>query len=133
MQNKKIIFYDGVCNMCNGFVNTVIKLDKRNQLFFSPLNGKNAKNLLNDQGEKINNIDSVIFYNNKKISIKSEAVIDIIKSLGSFYIIISIMKIIPSFVLDGLYDLIAKNRYSWFGKKTSCPKPDKNIISKFIE
>ena len=117
MQNKKIIFYDGVCNMCNGFVNTVIKLDKSNQLFFSPLNGKNAKNLLKDQGEKTNNIDSVIFYNNKKISIKSEAIIDIIKSLGSFYIIISIMKIIPSFVLDGLYDLIAKNRYSWFGKK----------------
>ena len=90
MQNKKIIFYDGVCNMCNGFVNTVIKLDKRNQLFFSPLNGKNAKNLLKEQGEKTNNIDSVIFYNNKKISIKSEAIIDIIKSLGSFYIIISI-------------------------------------------
>ena len=133
MQNKQIIFYDSVCNMCNGFVNTVIKLDKKNRLFFSPLNGESAKNLLKDQGEKINNIDSVIFYNNEKISIKSEAVIDIIKSLGSFYIIVSIIKIIPSFVLDGLYDLVAKNRYSWFGKKTSCHKPDKNIISKFIE
>ena len=132
-QNKKIIFYDGICNMCNGFVNTVIKLDKRNQLFFSPLNGKNAKNLLKAQGGKIKNIDSVIFYNNKKISIKSEAVIDIIKSLGSFYIIISIIKIIPSFILDGIYDLVAKNRYSWFGKKSSCPMPDKKIVSQFIE
>tara|TARA_B100000579_G_scaffold332164_1_gene282458 strand:- start:225 stop:626 length:402 start_codon:yes stop_codon:yes gene_type:complete len=133
MENKKIIFYDGVCNMCNSFVNTIISLDKKNQLFFSPLNGKIAKKLLNEHSEKIKNIDSVIFYSHSKISVKSKAVIDIINSLGSFYKIISILNIIPSLLLDYIYDLVAKNRYSWFGKKSSCPMPDKKIVSQFIE
>ena len=133
MENKKIIFYDGVCNMCNSFVNTIISLDKKNQLFFSPLNGKIAKKLLNEHSEKIKNIDSVIFYSHSKISVKSKAVIDIINSLGSLYKIISILNIVPSLLLDYIYDLVAKNRYSWFGKKSSCPMPDKKIVSQFIE
>lgn len=133
MENKKIIFYDGVCNMCNSFVNTIISLDKKNQLFFSPLNGKIAKKLLKEHSEKIKNIDSVIFYNHSKISVKSKAVIDIINSLGSLYKIISILNIIPPLLLDYIYDLVAKNRYSWFGKKSSCPMPDKKIVSQFIE
>ena len=133
MENKKIIFYDGICNMCNGFVNTIISLDKKNQLFFSPLNGKIAKKLLNEHSEKIKKIDSVVFYSHSKISVKSKAVIDIINSLGSFYKIISILNIIPSILLDCIYDLVAKNRYSWFGKKSSCPMPDKKIVSQFIE
>ena len=133
MENKKIIFYDGVCNMCNSFVNTIISLDKKNQLFFSPLNGKIAKKLLKKHSEKIKNIDSVIFYTHSKISVKSKAVIDIINSLGSLYKIISILNIIPSLLLDYIYDLVAKNRYSWFGKKSSCPMPDKKIVSQFIE
>ena len=133
MENKKIIFYDGVCNMCNSFVNTIISLDKKNQLFFSPLHGKIAKKLLKEHSEKIKNIDSVIFYSHSKISVKSKAVIDIINSLGSLYKIISILNIIPSLLLDYIYDLVAKNRYSWFGKKSSCPMPDKKIVSQFIE
>ena len=133
MENKKIIFYDGVCNMCNSFVNTIISLDKKNQLFFSPLNGKIAKKLLKKHSEKIKNIDSVIFYTHSKISVKSKAVIDIINSLGSLYKIISILNIIPALLLDYIYDLVAKNRYSWFGKKSSCPMPDKKIVSQFIE
>ena len=133
MQNKKIIFYDSVCNMCNGFVNTIIRIDKKNKLFFSPLNGKIANKILKEHSEKIKNIDSVIFYSHSKISVKSKAVIDIINSLGSFYKIISILNIIPSILLDYIYDLVAKNRYSWFGKKSSCPMPDKKIVSQFIE
>ena len=119
--------------MCNSFVNTIISLDKKNQLFFSPLNGKIAKKLLKEHSEKIKNIDSVIFYSHSKISVKSKAVIDIINSLGSLYKIISILNIIPSLLLDYIYDLVAKNRYSWFGKKSSCPIPDKKIASQFIE
>ena len=119
--------------MCNSFVNTIISLDKKNQLFFSPLNGKIAKKLLNEHSEKIKNIDSVIFYSHSKISVKSKAVIDIINSLGSLYKIISILNIIPSLLLDYIYDLVAKNRYSWFGKKSSCPITDKKIASQFIE
>ena len=133
MKKEKIIFFDGYCNLCNGFVNFIIRLDKKNKIFFAPLNGKKAEQILSKK--EINSVlpDSVIFYHNNVTSFKSKAVIDIFISLGGFYKLVVILKVIPSFILNFLYDTIAKNRYSWFGKRESCKVPDKKVISKFLE
>ena len=133
MKKEKIIFFDGYCNLCNGFVNFIIRLDKKNKIFFAPLNGKKAEQTLSKK--EINSVlpDSVIFYCNNVTSFKSKAVIDIFISLGGFYKLVVILKVIPSFILNFLYDTIAKNRYSWFGKRESCIVPDKKVISKFLE
>ena len=133
MKKEKIIFFDGYCNLCNGFVNFIIRLDKKNKIFFAPLNGKKAEQILSKK--EINSVlpDSVIFYYDDVTSFKSKAVIDIFISLGGFYKLVVILKVIPSFILNFLYDTIAKNRYSWFGKRESCTVPDKKVISKFLE
>ena len=133
MKKEKIIFFDGYCNLCNGFVNFIIRLDKKNKIFFAPLNGKKAEQILSKK--EINSVlpDSVIFYCNNVTSFKSKAVIDIFISLGGFYKLVVILKVIPSFILNFFYDTIAKNRYSWFGKRESCTVPDKKVISKFLE
>ena len=133
MKKEKIIFFDGYCNLCNGFVNFIIRLDKKNKIFFAPLNGKKAEQILSKK--EINSVlpDSVIFYYNNITSFKSKAVIDIFISLGGFYKLFVILKVIPSFILNFFYDKIAKNRYSWFGKGESCIVPDKKVISKFLE
>ena len=133
MKKRKIIFFDGYCNLCNGFVNFIIRLDKKNKIFFAPLNGKKAEQILSKK--EINSVlpDSVIFYYDDVTSFKSKAVIDIFISLGGFYKLVVILKVIPSFILNFLYDTIAKNRYSWFGKRESCIVPDKKVISKFLE
>ena len=133
MKKEKIIFFDGYCNLCNGFVNFIIRLDKKNKIFFAPLNGKKAEEILSKK--EINSVlpDSVIFYYNNVTSLKSKAVIDIFISLGGFYKLVVILKVIPSFILNFFYDTIAKNRYSWFGKRESCTVPDKKVISKFLE
>ena len=133
MKKEKIIFFDGYCNLCNDFVNFIIRLDKKNKIFFAPLNGKKAEQILSKK--EINSVlpDSVIFYYNNVTSFKSKAVIDIFISLGGFYKLVVILKVIPSFILNLFYDTIAKNRYSWFGKRESCIVPDKKVISKFLE
>ena len=133
MKKEKIIFFDGYCNLCNGFVNLIIRLDKKNKIFFAPLNGKKAQQIL--VKNEVNSVlpDSVIFYHNNVSSFKSKAVIEIFISLGGFYKFVVILKVIPSFILNFLYDTIAKNRYSWFGKRESCIVPDKKVISKFLE
>ena len=133
MITKKIIFYDGHCNLCNGFVNAIIKLDKKNIFLFAPLNGNHAKNLLKKNNIKNTTIDSVVLFNNNSISYKSKAVIEILISLGSIYRVLVMTKIIPRAILDWLYDIVAKNRYSWFGKQDRCMVPDKKIISKFLD
>ena len=131
--NKKIIFFDGHCNLCNYFVRSIIKLDKQNTLYFAHLHGENAKILLNKLDKNTISPDSVIFYNNNNISFKSKAVIEILLSLGGCYKIFFLAKIIPSFILNIFYDIIAKYRYSWFGKRENCPAPDKKNISKFLK
>ena len=133
MITKKIIFYDGHCNLCNGFVNAIIKLDKKNIFLFAPLNGNHAKNLLKKNNIKNTTIDSVVLFNNNSISYKSKAVIEILISLGGIYRVLVMTKIIPRAILDWLYDIVAKNRYSWFGHQDSCMVPDKKIISKFLD
>lgn len=133
MITKKIIFYDGYCNLCNGFVNAIIKLDKKNIFLFAPLNGNHAMNLLKKNNIKNTTVDSVILLNNNNISYKSKAVIEILVSLDGVYRILFITKIIPRALLDWLYDIVAKNRYSWFGKQDHCLVPDKKIISKFLD
>ena len=133
MITKKIIFYDGHCNLCNGFVNAIIKLDKKNIFLFAPLNGNHAKNLLKKNNIKNTTIDSVVLFNNNSISYKSKAVIEILISLGGIYRVLVITKIIPRAILDWIYDIVAKNRYSWFGHQDSCMVPDKKIISKFLD
>ena len=133
MITKKIIFYDGHCNLCNGFVNAIIKLDKKNIFLFAPLNGNHAKSLLKKNNIKNTTIDSVVLFNNNSISYKSKAVIEILISLGGIYRVLVTTKIIPRAILDWLYDIVAKNRYSWFGKEDRCMVPDKKIISKFLD
>jgi len=133
MITKKIIFYDGHCNLCNGFVNAIIKLDKKSIFLFAPLNGNHAKNLLKKNNIKNTTIDSVVLFNNNSISYKSKAVIEILISLGGIYRVLVMTKIIPRAILDWLYNIVAKNRYSWFGKQDRCMVPDKKIISKFLD
>ena len=133
MITKKIIFYDGHCNLCNGFVNAIIKLDKKSIFLFAPLNGNHAKNLLKKNNIKNITVDSVVLFNNNSISYKSKAVIEILISFEGLYRGLVITKIIPRAILDRLYDIVAKNRYSWFGKQNHCMVPDKKNISKFLD
>ena len=133
ISTRKIIFYDEYCNLCNSFVNAIIKLDVKNIFLFAPLNGNHAKSLLKKNNIKKTTVDSVILFNNNSISYKSKAVIEILISFGGLYRGLVITKIIPRAILDWLYDIVAKNRYSWFGKQDRCIVPDKKIISKFLD
>ena len=131
--NKKIILFDGVCNLCNSLVNKIIRLDKHDKFLFASLQGKKGKEIIKEFNLQEKNIDSIVLYSNKVIKIKSRAVINIIYNINPLFRFIIIFRIIPSFILDLIYDFVSKRRYKWFGKKNKCMIPDKNIQSKFIE
>ena len=132
IENKKIIFYDGLCAMCNRFIRILITLDKKEKFLLAPLQGKNGKILQNKFSKELKGIDSVIFYN-KKVYTKSSAVINILSELGGIYKLAYIFNIIPSFISDSIYDYIARNRFQWFGKLDKCPIPEKKNISRFLD
>ena len=132
IENKKIIFYDGLCAMCNRFIRILITLDKKEKFLLAPLQGKNGKILQKNFSKELKGIDSVIFYN-KKVYTKSSAVINILSELGGTYKLAYIFNIIPSFISDSIYDYIARNRFQWFGKLDKCPMPEKKNISRFLD
>lgn len=132
IENKKIIFYDGLCAMCNRFIHILITLDKKEKFLLAPLQGKNGEILKEEFSKELKGIDSVIFYN-KKVYTKSSAVINILSELGGIYKLAYIFNIIPSFISDSIYDYIARNRLQWFGKLDKCPMPEKKNISRFLD
>jgi predicted DCC family thiol-disulfide oxidoreductase YuxK len=128
--SKKIIFFDGVCGLCNGFVDFVMAVDKNKQFFFSPLQSDFAKSHLPEKATK--NLNSVVLLINGKQYSKSDAVLKILNEIGGLWKLSSIGKILPMKVRDFAYDLVAKNRYQIFGKKDSCRLPTAEERTRFI-
>ena len=122
MKSKIVIYYDGICFVCSSAINALIKMDKNNILYFSPLQSNYAKSSINKKFLK--EMDSVIVRQNEKFFFKSYAAFVVLRELKSplrylFYLV-------PTFFADFIYDFVAKRRYSWFGKKEECIFPIDN-------
>lgn len=126
-----IILFDGVCNLCNGTVMFLIKHDKNNQLHFAAQQTSAGEKIIN-QYHINDNHQSVIFIKNELVYFKSDAIIEIGKLLTGWPRIIVVGVVFPSFFRNWLYDLIAKNRYKFFGKREFCSVPSKELEHKFI-
>lgn len=132
-QNKKIILFDGVCNLCNSSVQFVIERDKEDIFRFVALQSDLGKSIIHHIGIDIKNTDSIILYEpGTAYYYKSTAALKIADSLGGLLSFATIFYIIPSSIRDFIYDYIAKNRYQWYGKKESCMIPTAALKSKFL-
>lgn len=133
-QNKKIILFDGLCNLCATSVQFIIKRDKKDIFRFVSLQSDLGQELLQQLPISKQKIDSIILYeSDKAYYYKSEAVFEIVKSIGGFFYCLLIFKWLPTAVTNTIYDCIAKNRYRWWGKKEHCLVPTKDLQSKFLE
>ncbi|MBF4491100.1 thiol-disulfide oxidoreductase DCC family protein [Flavobacterium sp. MR2016-29] len=132
-KNKKIILFDGVCNLCDGAVQFIIKHDKKDIFRFVALQSELGKDICNYIGVDQNKIDSIILYNpGVAYYYKSSAVLEIADELGGIYNLILISRIFPEKLRNYIYDYIAKNRYKWYGKKESCMIPTPELKAKFL-
>ena len=132
-RNKKIVLFDGVCNLCDNTVQKIIKADHNDQFRFVSLDSPKGQEILNYIGIDRSKIDSIVLYEaGVAYFIKSKAAFEIASSLGGFYSLLSILSILPTALTDAMYSYIAKNRYKWFGKKESCMVPDEAIKQKFL-
>jgi predicted DCC family thiol-disulfide oxidoreductase YuxK len=133
-KNKKLILFDGVCNLCNSSVQYVIKHDKQNRFMFTALQSNVGKNIINQFQIDTYKIDSILLYSPEQgIDYKSTAALKIAYFLGFPNSLISVFIIIPPFIRNWVYDYIAKNRYKWYGKKESCMIPTPELKSKFLD
>ena len=133
-KGKKIILFDGVCNLCNSAVQFVIQHDKIDTFRFVALQSDLGQQILKHIGINPLNIDSIILYEpGIAYYYKSQAALEIAKNLGGFFRYGTVFKIIPTGIRNYLYDYIAKHRYKWYGKKESCMVPTAALKLKFLE
>jgi len=133
-KNKKIILFDGVCNLCNSAVQFIIKRDKKDVFRFVALQSDLGKEICNYIGIDQKATDSIVLYEpGIAYYYKSQAALQIASELGSFYSLLAIFKVLPKKISDIFYDYIAKNRYRWYGKKESCIIPSPELKAKFLE
>jgi len=128
-----IILFDGVCNFCNFWVNFAIKRDRKKKLKFTPLQGQTALQLLPAYPFHLSSLRSVVLIDGDRAWTQSSAALRICKYLDGGWKLFYGLIIIPKFIRDFFYNIIARNRYKWFGKKESCMVPTPELRERFLD
>ena len=126
-----IILFDGVCNLCNNLVPLLIKYDKNNIFRFAAMQTKAGEKIMQEY-PILNDRKSIILIKEGIVLYKSDAIIEIAKQITGWPNILKYGFLCPTFLRDGIYDLIAKNRYFLFGKKETCSIPSEKDSKRFI-
>lgn len=127
-----IILFDGVCNMCDGFVQFVMKRDKQGVFRFAPLQSEAGRVLLRHFGLDENALDTVVLIENGAFYTKSTAPLRTAKRIGGGWALAYSFIILPKFIRDWGYDLVATYRYKLFGEKTTCMMPTPEVRARFL-
>jgi predicted DCC family thiol-disulfide oxidoreductase YuxK len=127
-----ILLFDGVCNFCDGMVNFLIRQDKKNMLRFAALQSEAGERIMRQYGITALRPDSFILIQDGKVYSRSTAGLRLYNILPWYWKWTQLFWIVPRFIRDFLYDLVAKNRYKWFGKKDQCMVPTKDLRSRFL-
>jgi predicted DCC family thiol-disulfide oxidoreductase YuxK len=133
-QDKKIILFDGVCNLCDSSVQYVIKHDKKDLFRFVSLQSELGQKILKHIGINPMHIDSIVLYEpGISYYYKSTAALHIAKGLSGIFTLGTIFTILPTGLRDFVYDYLAKNRYKLYGQKETCMIPSPELKAKFLE
>ena len=134
VKDQPIIFFDGVCNLCNSAVNFIIDRDKRKQFYFASLQSEQAKSVLKEYGEEVKKLDTIIYKDSEnRLYTKSSAALRIAKNLNAGWPLLYFFIILPKPLRDAIYDFIAARRYAWFGKRETCRLPDPELKERFLD
>ena|SRR5688572_15981092 len=132
-QESNIVLFDGVCNLCNGLVQFIIKRDPAGVFKFASLQSDYGQQQLEKFNIDKNLLHSIILVRDSQYYQRSDAALEIAKKIKGGWRVLYAFKIIPRFLRDGIYNLIAKNRYRFFGKKDACWIPTPELKERFLE
>jgi predicted DCC family thiol-disulfide oxidoreductase YuxK len=132
-QNKPVILFDGVCNLCNASVQFIIKRDSKKSFMFSSLQSDAAQAILLQYNLENLDFNTIILIEGGVVYDKSTAILKIIRRLSGFYKLGYIFIIVPKFIRDFVYKIISNNRYKWFGKRATCMIPTEELKLRFLE
>ena len=132
-QPNRLVLFDGVCNFCNYWVQFALNRDKKRKLMFGSLQGETAQHLLPTYNIDPGIITSVIFIEDGIAYRESTAALRVCRHLDGGWKLLYALIIIPTFIRDGIYKWIGRNRYKWFGKQESCMLPTPEQRKRFVD
>jgi predicted DCC family thiol-disulfide oxidoreductase YuxK len=128
-----VILFDGVCNLCSGSVQFIINRDPSGIFRFATLQSETGKNLVSKFDLPNDKPDAIILVENSEYYSRSTAALRILQRLGSLWQLLYVFILVPRPIRDYFYDIVARNRYKWYGKRAQCMIPSEDIKSRFLE
>ena len=132
MYSKPIILFDGICNLCNGAVQFVIRHDPKGKFLFASLQSETGQQLLKQYNLPAADFTSFTLVQDNAIYIKSTGALKVARQIKGAWSWLYIFIIVPKFIRDAVYTWIAQNRYRWFGKKAACMIPTPQLKARFL-
>lgn len=126
-----IIFFDGVCGVCNAFVDIMLHIDKGQVFHFAPIQGETAQKLLPPLGDNPGEW-SIVLLDEAGVLERSDACLAILRRLGGVWRVFGWLRFLPRALRDGAYRVIARNRYRWFGRRETCRVPTADERVRFL-
>lgn len=130
--DKSLLLFDGVCNLCHGAVRFIIERDPAKHFRFASLQSEPGLELIrkHDLPEDVRTM--VLVEPDGRLSLRSTAALRVARRLGGLWPVFGVLLLVPAFMRDPFYEWVARNRYRWFGQKDSCPLPDPALADRFI-
>lgn len=132
MNLKPIILFDGICNLCDGVVQFIVRHDPNKKFLFTSLQSEAGQTLLKQYQLPLENFNSFLLIQDGKVYNKSTGALKVARQIKGVWKWLYIFIIIPTFIRDAVYSWIAKNRYEWFGKKDICMIPTPELKARFL-
>ena len=127
-----LVLYDGTCGLCNRSVQMILRHDRRGRFRFAALQSERGRALLARHGLPVDALDSIVLVDDGKAFTKSRAALRIARRMDAPWPALSALGIIPRPVADVCYDLVARNRYRWFGRTEACMLPPPEVRARFL-
>ncbi len=128
-----MLFFDGVCNLCNSWVNFVIERDPEGRILFAPLQTETSRSLLRQVDVDPDAMDTVVLLDQGRVYERSDAVLQLVRYLKGPVRLLGAGVVVPRFLRNTVYNFIAKKRYKWFGKRDECRMPEPGLKNRFLE
>ncbi|TBL78660.1 thiol-disulfide oxidoreductase DCC family protein [Paenibacillus thalictri] len=132
LEYEAIVLYDGVCGLCNGVVQFLLKRDRKMKFRFAALESEYGQKLL-QRLELPADLSSFVLVESGRAYLKSTAAMRLCRKLPGLWPLLSVGHLVPRPMRDGVYDLVARNRYRWFGKHDACPLPRPEWRERFLD
>ncbi len=125
--------FDGVCNLCNTVVQTIIRSDPDARFQFASLQSDGGRRLLERHGINTLEPETVVLIRDGRVFTMSDAVLEIVRYMRFPYPLLLVGYVLPRFIRDALYRVVARNRYRWFGQRDSCMMPTPDLRRRFLD